>query len=206
MNKKKSKTNKYDFSGMSIDELIAKPLTAIVDAQGKMAAEQVKLLLQNCFFFNGEFYEPKVIKMSITRAVIEDLNSGTQPVLEQIVTYFDLPLISIFPLNSLGIDAVNIHFELEVTAQYQKETDSADTNSNNDHQGFVRKNNSNIEMLGKVSTKAIINQNEAESIATSAAYSVDVVAGPLPLPPGLLSIIDVYTKAIEPTVMPEIEK
>ena len=93
-----------------------------------------------------------------------------------------------------------------LAAQYQKETDSADTNSNNDHQGFVRKNNSNIEMLGKVSTKAIINQNEAESIATSATYSVDVVAGPLPLPPGLLSIIDVYTKAIEPTVMPEIEK
>ncbi len=206
MKQKSTQKNQYDLSGIPIEELITKPLTAIVDAQGKMAAEQVKLLLQNCFFFNGEFYEPKVIRMSITRAVIADNNKDQQPILEQIVTYFDLPLISIFPLNSLGIDEVNIHFELEVTAQYQTDTQWDDGDTDNDQSAYIKAKNSKIEMLGKVATKTVSKQNEMESIETNAAYSVDVVAGPLPLPPGLLTIIEVYTKAIEPTVMPEIEK
>jgi hypothetical protein len=57
-NKNSKKLNRYDFSGIPINELITKPLLDISRAQSKMAEEQVRLLLKNCFRFNGEYYEP----------------------------------------------------------------------------------------------------------------------------------------------------
>ncbi len=201
-----SKSNQYDFTGIPIDELISKPLTAIVDAQSKMAREQVKLLLQNCFTFNGEFYQPKVIKMCITRAVIEQRGPDKPPELEQIITFFDLPLISIFPFNSLGIEAVDIHFDIDISTQYTIEIDWENIPSDTDQaSSFNTDHDTEVQMLGKVTSSAFTNKKKTESISSDSSYSVDVVAAPLPLPPGLLSIIDVYTKAIEPTQMPEIE-
>lgn len=214
MAKKSKKDNQYDFTGLPIDELITKPLVSMVRAQEKMSKEQIKELLDNCFTFDGEYYEPIMLKMILTRGVIVPGNEPNQPPkIEQIVTHFNLPLITLFPLNSLGINEVNIDFDMEVTSEYSLDVniDEDDDSENGTSQLPWHKRNSNIQMLGKISPRLTSNSNanfdinESESWSKSASYSIDVTASPLPLTKGLLAIIEAYSKAIEPIEMPKEE-
>jgi hypothetical protein len=214
MAKKSKKENHYDFIGLPIDDLITKPLISIVRAQEEMAKEQIKDLLKSCFYFDGEYYKPIMLKMSLTRAVIESGEKiNDQPKIEHIITYFNLPLITLFPLNSLGISTVNIDFDMEVTSQYSLDINIDDDEENESDkitsQAPWFKRPSNIEILGKIAPqKATYNNfntgiNQSESRSQNASYSIDVTASPLPLTKGLLAIIEAYTKAIEPIEMPK---
>lgn len=208
------KRSEYDFSGIVIDELVAKPLVAVAIAQSKMAHEQVHLLLRNCFYYDEKdhCYRPKVIKMTLTRGVLEGGDEpDAPPKLEKVVTHFHVPLITIFPFAALGIDIVNIDFDLEVTAQYTTESQSdIGQQSEIDPQSGIAQPASNVEILGKVAPQAKYarrvgtgSTTEETSVGALAAYSIEVTASPMSLTKGLLSLIELYTNAIEPWEMPE---
>lgn len=209
------KRSDYDFSGIIIDELVAKPLVAVAIAESKMAREQVRLLLDTCFYWDEEkhCYRPYVIKMSVTRAFLQEGSDPDKPPkLREVVTYFDVPLITIFPLASLGIDTVNIDFGLEVTAQYTTETQGGVGGSHDaevNPKSAIAQPASDVRILGKVAPRSssavegALAAREQTSVGAQAAYSIEVSASPMALTKGLLSLIDLYTKAIEPVEMPE---
>ena len=201
--------NEYDFIGLPIEYLITEPLLAVTKAQNAMAKEQLNLVLEMCFTHNDGTYEPKVINMTLTRAVI-DTESGT-PQIDQIVTQFSLPVISIFPINTLGLDTINIAFEIDVLNQYSvtqsfdSEVDSANISNQKNKLDFGE--NHHVDIWGRVAPKSSSlsnNDSSSDKDARSSdfGYAVDVVATPLPLTKGMLSIIDLYTSAIEPIEMP----
>ncbi len=211
----------YFFTGLPINELITLPLIAAAEAQARMAEVQVQSLLRNCFTLNSDgVYEPILLKMSITRGVLEP---GSHPDpradLIQVTTDFYLPLITIFPFSSLGVEVVNIDFELDVTAQYSTQINpsQADNSNQSNNRNTSNKNRikladkdvSSIQMLGQIAPKnKVVSKTDSsevtvESTRQNAAFSFNITAGPLPLTKGLLSIIDLYTNAITPIDMPE---
>ncbi len=197
----------YDFSGLPIDELIAKPLLGAVIAQTKMAELQSQSMLKNCFDYNRKtkHYEPKMLKMVLVRGVLTPgLKPGSETI-KEVITYFYLPFITIFPFSPLGVESVNIEFDMEIVSQYSLDTEknSEEGNVNN----ILSKKSSNVEMLGKIMPRNVSDTGSgtsaSESGSQSFGYSVDVTAGPLPLTQGLLSIIELYTKSITPIEMPK---
>ena len=197
-----------DFSGLPLNELIIKPLVGAAIAQGRIAEEQVRSLLEYCFYHDGNDYKPKMLKMSVTRGVLEPESLPDKAEIHQVTSFFNLPLVTIFPFSSLGVETVNIEFDMEVTAQYAVDTDTdietKKSSGNNDSDKIWRKNNPSIEILGKIAQKrssvqnSSKNLNQSERVNVGPVYAIDIAAGPIPLTKGLLNIIDIYTKAITP--------
>ena len=114
--------NKYRFAGIHIDDVISKPLISIARAESMMAKEQIKLIMDSCFDFNDGVYSPILLKMTVSKNTIE--SDSSSPNYGQIVNHtniFHLPIVTIFPINSLGIDNVNLNFNMEIMTQYEME-------------------------------------------------------------------------------------
>lgn len=58
-----------------------------------------------------------MIEMSLERGGI-GLDDQKVPSIDIVTTKFNLPLLTIIPLNSLGVDSVDIGFEMEVKFKF----------------------------------------------------------------------------------------
>ncbi len=77
------------FSGLPIKSLIAAPLNAATDANGRMARSQTQFMLSTCFEDDGsDQLKPIMITFKLTRSVIKPDGTAGTPVELQ----FDLPL------------------------------------------------------------------------------------------------------------------
>lgn len=275
------------FSGLPMDSLIGGPLNAAAAANGTMAANQVKFMLDTCFTkvvveprgkidavagtagtaaVEAEFdgtgkqtkpavpavpgkmpipeipatsgytnYQPIMINMSLTRQVITPVsttaskvyqesmkaynevvkNGGTLPTLpvepradiQNITTAFNLPLLTIIPLNSLAVQTVNINFEMEVKSSYGEDHSNESSKSMAAEASFEAKINYGIfsaSVKGSASTKSEEKSSESSHYekSNSAKYTVAVTAGQIPLPGGVKTIIDAFAGAIIPVTMP----
>lgn len=205
-----------EFTGLPMDSLIGGPLNAAANANAAMALTQTKFLLDTCFTKTGTApsyaYSPIMVKMTLDRPVIvpPDTEGGT-PTIKKIETAFNLPLLTIIPLNSLAVDSVDIIFEMEVKSSYLDETTKTRETD--------RKTNANVDTkLGwsflSVTLKASVSYDQKDSSthnthyekSNSAKYTVNVHAGQLPMPKGVNTIIDVFTKAIEPIQPTQLEE
>ena len=192
------------FSGLPMDSLIGGPLNAAAKANAAMALTQTAFLLDTCFKKDDkENYEPIMISMSLTRGVIEPGKDGAPSTISSVKTSFELPLLTIIPLNSLGVDEVNISFEMEVKSSYGEDTHeekSKDLKAASTFEAKIGIGPFSAKITGSVS----YDQKESSSKDThyqksnSAKYTVKVHAKQLPLPQGVTTIIDVFSKAIEP--------
>lgn len=205
------------FTGLPMNSLIGAPLNAAAEANSAMAVTQTKFILDTCFSYqkSGDDveYKPVMIKMSITRGVIQPQpqpEGGGEipaPKIEAVTTSFDLPLLTIIPINSLGVDNVNITFEMEVKSSYAEKQD--DTTEKN-----IKASSSFEAKVGwgpisaSVTGSASYDQKDSSTHSThyqksnSAKYTVVVHAGQLPVPKGVNTIIEAYTNAIQPLQMP----
>ena len=272
------------FSGLPMDSLIGGPLNAAASANGTMAANQVKFMLDTCFTkivvqaigkvdaipgtpgtaaiaatfdANGartlavpgkmpipevpassEYtnYQPIMINMSLTRQVITPVSTtaskvyqesmqqyyeivktgGTIPAnvpvepkadIQIITTAFNLPLLTIIPLNSLAVQTVNINFEMEVKSSYGEDHSNESSKSMAAEASFEAKINYGIfsaSVKGSASTKSEDKTSESSHYEKSntAKYTVAVTAGQIPLPEGVKTIIDAFAGAIVPVTMP----
>lgn len=111
-------------------------------------------------------------------------------------TYFELPLLTIIPFNSLAVDKMNIDFDLEITA-----TKSKPSTLNNESNNNIT--DEKPQLYGKISYDPNNgNANESKSPSKkqlSSKLKVNINAATLPLPQGILTIIDLYSKSINPT-------
>lgn len=208
------------FSGLPMDSLIGGPLNAAAKANAAMAMTQTKFMLDTCFNSTpptsgtgAGTLSPIMIKMSLTRGVITPGDpTATPPVdtkIDEVETKFDLPLITIIPLNSLGVDNVDINFEMEVKSSYgEEESQSSSTKVAAEASWEVKMGWGPVSAT--ITGKASYDKEDTSSFSShyeksnSAKYSVNVHAGQLPLPKGVNTIIEAYALAIQPIELPAV--
>lgn len=172
-------------------------------------------------------YEPIMIKMSLTRgyvvpgspAIPEHLDpsdntktipavAAVPPKMESFTTTFDLPLLTIIPLNSLGVDEVDITFEMEVKSSYGEEQSQETEKNFSGATSFETKIgwgpfSASVKGSASYDSKDKSNSSSHYEKSNSAKYTVHVHAGQLPLPKGVNTIIEAFTQAITPYEMPK---
>lgn len=172
-------------------------------------------------------YKPIMIVMSLTRGVITPGTSakpavGTQgqpgyqpPVdavptkIDQMVTSFNLPLLTIIPLNSLAVETVDINFEMEVKSSFAEDQTEEKTKEVKAAVEFEAKFSAgpfSVSVKGNASydQKDSSTHNTHYEKSNSAKYTVNVHAGQLPLPKGVNIIIEAFAKSIEPITVPKV--
>ncbi|MCD0478070.1 DUF2589 domain-containing protein [Chryseobacterium sp. LC2016-29] len=201
------------FSGLPIDSLIGGPLLAAAKANANMAYTQTQFLLDTCFNQDptSKNYTPIIINMELQNNVITPGDPTANPVVETTVTpfttIFNLPILTIIPLNSLAVDNVDIDFEMEVKSSFSQDTKQDTSKETKGEGGFEAKAGwgpFSVTIHGSVSydSKESSSDSTHYEKSNSAKYSVKVHAGQLPLPKGVLTIIDAYSKNIAPIQVP----
>jgi hypothetical protein len=116
---------------------------------------------------------------------------------------FNLPLITIIPINSLGVDNVTIDFEMEVKSSYSETEDtskSSETSAKATLEGKLGWGPLSVSIKGSASysSKDSATHNTHYEKSNSAKYTVNVHAGQLPVPKGVNTIIEAFTQNIQP--------
>lgn len=193
------------FSGLPVKSLISAPLLAGAEANSKMALTQTQFLLSTCFTNTGttgtvaESYKPIMIKMTLTRSVVKADGSAGDPV----ETKFDLPLLTIMPLNSLAVDDINVTFEMEVKSSFSNDKETSSESERSAEGSFSAKIGYgcfSAEVSGSVSasSKNASSEKSHYEKSNSAKYTISAHAGQLPLPEGVQTIIQAFSQCIAP--------
>jgi len=167
-----------------------------------MVTGQTRALLENCFEKKQEkghphpVYEPVMIQMTLTRSFIEKSEASpddpkSDPV-ERVKVHkmtFAIPLLCLIPINNLVVDKVEVDFDLEITSVTHKEKTSA-----------LAEGDPVIDRKATLNGKITNKQGGSNSKDSNSAsrLKVNIHAAPLPLPLGLLSVLDIYSKSIQP--------
>lgn len=202
------------FSGLPMEDLIGGPLNAAAKANAAMAMTQTRFLMETCFEKTGTApdisYKPIMIEMSLERGVLSK-GDDDKLLLNTVMTKFNLPLITIIPINSLGVNNVDISFEMEVKSSFSETEQESHTKEKKGEGSFEAK-------LGwgplSVSIKGSASYSSQDSSthdthyekSNSAKYTVKVQAGQLPVPKGVNTIIEAFTQAIQPIEIPSEEQ
>lgn len=179
-----------------IADLLSAPLVAAATANSFMVREQTRFLMDTCFIAKGSNqYEPVMIEMSLSKSILsKDENSEIKR--QEIITTFQIPLLTLVPLNSLVVDNVDIDFCLEIVS-YTGSTSNASSHpeENSAEDKWHQKSNSNEPALsGKLSYDA---KDKGENRSHNASkLNVKIHAGTIPLPIGVTTLIDLYVKSI----------
>lgn len=194
------------FTGLPMADLIGGPLMAASDANGNMAKKQTQFLFDTCFkksTGDSDSYDPIMIKLKMTRAVLSFDSTSKKPDTSYFDTVLDLPLLTIVPLNNLGVDSVSVNFEMEVksaSSEDIKEESSSTTEGSASLSGSAGWGPFSVSISGSVSYSSEDSRTHDTHYENSntAKYTVSVHAGQLPMPKGVNTIIDAYSKNIQP--------
>ncbi len=208
------------FTGLPMRALIGGPLNAAAQANNMMAVTQTNFMLDTCFNKktgkdaagnDTTTLEPIMVTMHITRGVITESESKDdkgQPTAEitNVTTQFDLPLLTIIPLNALGVDNVQVDFDMEVKSSYTDEASQSSSESTHAEASFDAKLGAgwwSVEVKGSVSHDSQSAQSTKSTYQKSnnAKYTVSVHAGQLQLPEGVTTIIQAFTNSISPITL-----
>jgi len=192
------------FSGLPIKSLISAPLLAGAEANAKMAITQTQFLLSTCFnvTVDGENkdYQPIMINMTLKRSVIKANGEVSDTPVE---TKFELPLMTIMPLNSLAVDDVTVNFEMEVKSSFSNDKETSQESESAAEGSFSAKVGYgcfSAEVSGSVSasSKSASSEKSHYEKSNSAKYTINAHAGQLPLPEGVTTIIQAFSQCIAP--------
>jgi len=202
------------FSGLPMGALIGGPLKSAAEANQQMAMTQLAFMMNTCFTQNSQDpnnkskYDPVMITMTLTRSVVQPSADGKKPpTVTPESTIFELPILTIIPLNALAVDDVKIHFEMEVKSSFAQHNSTSTSSNSEEKGGFSGGGNIgpfHVEVHGSVSHSS---SSESKSDSThkqsnKAKYEVTVHAAQIPLPQGVNTIIEAYSKAVSPIVLP----
>jgi hypothetical protein len=204
------------FTGLPMAALIGGPLNAAAEANGMMAVTQTRFLLDTAFTHHkdpvtGDKYSPIMIEMTLTRGVLIPIDPAAlppqEPKIEEVKTTFCVPLLSLLPLNILGVTEVSIKFDMEVKSSFTETTNEKTEESVAAAASFSAKVGYGVfsaEITGSASYDSTSSSGRDTHYekSNSAQYSVSVQARQLPLPEGVKTIIGAFTNAISPITMP----
>ena len=190
------------FTGLPMEDLVGGPLNAAAKANAAMALSQTKFMMDTCFSKKGDVYQPIMIQMSLDRGVINKDDNG-QPIIKTVTTGFNLPLLTILPINSLAVDTVDVSFEMEVKSSYsetENESSSSESQGEGSFETKIGWGPLSVTIKGSASyaSRDSSTHDTHYEKSNSAKYTVNVHAGQLPLPKGVNTIIEAFTQAIQP--------
>jgi hypothetical protein len=179
-----------------------------------MALTQTSFLLSTCFSKKDvdnkdSKYEPIMIEMSLTRSALvptDPKQPGGELEIKTFTTTFNLPLLTILPLNSLAVETVDIEFEMEVKSSFSEEDTKTSENERKGEGSFEAKMDwgpfsVTVKGSASYSSKDSSTHNTHYEKSNSAKYTANVHAGQLPLPKGVNTIIEAFTQAIQPITL-----
>lgn len=163
-------------------------------------------------------YAPIMIVMQLTRGVItpaqKAVPAGTGPnptppisatptAIQYLTTTFNLPLLTIVPLNSLAVQTVDITFEMEVKSSFAEDTSEKKEKEVKGSTEFEAKVgwgpfSASIKASASYDQKDSSTHDTHYQKSNSAKYTVNVHAGQLPLPQGVNIIIQAFANSISP--------
>lgn len=173
-------------------------------------------------------YAPIMIVMSLTRPVITPGTKGvptnpgdpnakppipatpavppTPAVVQNVTTQFNLPMLTIIPLNSLAVETVDVTFEMEVKSSFSEDETKTSEKEMKAAASFEAKAgwgpfSVSIKGSASYSSKDSETHNTHYEKSNSAKYTVNVHAGQLPVPKGVNTIIEAFTQAIQPITL-----
>nr|WP_321357856.1 DUF2589 domain-containing protein [uncultured Draconibacterium sp.] len=167
-------------------------------------------------------YAPIMIVMSLTRPVLTPGNKATPgdptatppvpatpataPIISNITTQFNLPMLTIIPINSLAVETVDINFEMEVKSSFSEEESQTSEKEFKGESSFEAKAGwgpFSVTVKGSASydSKDSSTHNTHYQKSNSAKYTVNVHAGQLPVPKGVNTIIEAFTQCIQPITL-----
>lgn len=163
-------------AGHSLEALITAPLTAISKANAMMLGGQTQFILEYCFKQNNGSYSPVMIKMEYSKNESEK-------------SYFEIPLITLLPMNNLAVDKVDVSFNVEVTSAVNHVI-LTDEDENQAKPKLLKKK-TKIGAKIASSSKKMKHGNKTEK-----GIAVSIEAKQIPLARGITTLIDVYSKNI----------
>ncbi len=193
------------FSGLPIKSLIGGPLVDTAQANAMMGQAQTQFMLNTCFDTGQDGkLTPIMVNFTITRSVLNADGSPADPSTAQ--SSFDLPLLTIIPLNSLAVDDMTVDFEMEVKSSESQDKSSSTSSETSAKAGFKATGQIgpfSVSVHGSIShdSKSESSEKSHYQASNSAKYSIHVHAGQLPLPKGVTTIIDAFTKNIAPIML-----
>ncbi len=187
-------------SQLNIESIITAPLVAISKANVVMITGQTRALLENCFTRSSESgpHEPVMIQMTLSRARLDADAHGEQGgvngrgAMRYDKLAFSVPLLCLVPINNLVVDKASVEFDMEVTSVTHRPADKGITGEAG--KPVVQRR---AVLNGRIASKAGDGPSDRRSSST---LKVNINAGPLPLPVGLLTVIDLYSKSVQPTL------
>jgi len=201
------------FNKKTVAAVPATPATGTLGTTGYVAAKPAVPEYYN--------YTPIMIVMSLTRGVLtpatKEIPAGpggtparvdAKPAaIQSFETIFNLPLLTIVPLNSLAVQTVDVNFEMEVKSSYsedQKDMSSTDKSAQASLEATLGWGPLSVSIKGSVSydQKDSSEHDTHYQKSNSAKYTVNVHAGQLPLPKGVTTIIEAFAQSISPIQMP----
>jgi len=151
-------------------------------------------------------YEPVMIIMSLTRPLIIQGSDSELSEIRNITTQFNLPMLTIIPLNSLAVETVDVSFEMEVKSSFsetQSEEKSTQMKAEGSFEAKVKWKffSATLKVSASYDSKDSSTHNTHYEKSNSAKYTVNVHAGQLPLPKGVNTIIEAFAQAIQPLTL-----
>lgn len=188
-----AKKKKFEpaFDNLPMDQIIGAPLKATASANTMMAREQVKFLMDYCFTKVGDNYQPVMVDMVMNRSQLTPGTVGGD--MRRYTMTFSLPLLTLVPLNSLSVETFEIDFDMEVNTVSSSNTHTESTSEEN------KENTEEVQFMGKISNREQQSSDSQYQRKVNSKLSINVKGGQLPLPVGLTSIIDLFSKNIDPT-------
>lgn len=150
-------------------------------------------------------HQPIMINMTLTRGVISEEDGKVK--VTPVSTRFDLPILTILPINNLGVESLDIHFEMQVSSSFsEKETVTEDNSKKGSFKGGGSasigwgpfKASASFKAKNSYSSKDSTSHDTHYEKKNSAKYELDINAGQIPIPDGIKIIIDAFSKSIEP--------
>ncbi len=177
--------NTISSDDLDINAIISAPLIALADAHGAMAKKQTAFMLDNYFTKNGDVYEPIMITMNLTRGVITPGVDAGKSTIQSMVTAFNLPLLTIIPLNSIAVESATINMDIMMTGM-AKPVDGND-----------------VKLYGKVDypVDIAIANTDGKDHPNNNKISISINAAQIPLPKGVNVLIEAFAGAIQTITM-----
>ena len=190
--------NPLPSSAQDIEAIIAAPLMAASNANQAMMKAQTEFIMTLCFAKKGNTYEPVMVAMTLTRTVKVPQEKKEDPVqFESVTTSFNIPLLTLIPMNTLGVDNVNVDFEMEITDQINHNQSYSKVN-----QHHFGPQDEKTQLKGKISYDSKEQRNSTSKSDSkrqnSSKLSVKVHAGTVPIPDGMKTILELYLKTVQP--------
>lgn len=158
----------------NIESIISAPLVALSKANMMMLSGQTTFLLKNCFKLNEEVYEPVMITMSIQVGGLDGKSM-----------IFQVPLINLLSINALSVAKAHVNFSIDITSSENHE-------ANNGNYDILKEK---VIFRGRLNGTVKDGKNPAMK-----GLEVTVETSSQPLARGLLTIMDIYEKAIRASV------